>query len=136
MVDQKHPKQSPDSDPSKPDVESSSEGIREEGDLPPSLTFWEGSSHHVNQGRQWSSAIIWISSSLFTMTMIWAFTAKIDQTISVNGRLEPTGSVREVDSPSGGVIGDVFVEESQLVKVGDPLFSVEAKGLTSKRNAF
>ena len=136
MVDQKHPKQSPDSDPSKPDVESSSEGIREGGDLPPSLTFWEGSSHHVNQGRHWSSAIIWISSSLFTMTLIWAFTAKIDQTISVSGRLEPTGSVREVDSPSGGVIGDVFIEEGQLVKVGDPLFSVEAKGLTSKRNAF
>ena len=34
-----------------------------------------------------------------------AFTAKIDQTVTVRGRLEPSGSVREVDSPSGGVVG-------------------------------
>ena len=135
MTDQKHSKKSTDPDPLTQDVESSSENGKEIPDLPPTLQFWEGSSHHVNQGRHWSSAIIWISSSLFTMALIWAFTAKIDQTISVNGRLEPTGSVREVDSPSGGVIGAVFVVESQLVNVGDPLFSVEAKGLTSKRNA-
>ena len=135
MTDQKHSKQSTDSDPLKPDVELSSENGKEGVDLPPTLQFWEGSSHHVNQGRHWSSAIIWIGSSLFTMALIWAFTAKIDQTISVNGRLEPTGSVREVDSPSGGVIGDVFVEEGQSVSFGEPLFSVEAKGLTSKRNA-
>jgi len=135
LTDQKHSKQSTDSDLLKPDVELSSENGKEGVDLPPTLQFWEGSSHHVNQGRHWSSAIIWIGSSLFTMALIWAFTAKIDQTISVNGRLEPTGSVREVDSPSGGVIGDVFVEEGQSVSFGEPLFSVEAKGLTSKRNA-
>ena len=36
--------------------------------------------------------------------MIWAFTAKIDQTVTVIGRLEPSGSVRSVDSPSAGVV--------------------------------
>ena len=77
--------------------------------LPPKLELWEGSSAYVNQGRHWSSAIIWLSSSLFGIALVWAYTAKIDQTISVRGRLEPSGSVREVDAPSSGVVADVLV---------------------------
>ena len=47
----------------------------------------------------------------------------------------PPGSVREVDSPSGGVVGKVFVKEGEIVKRGQPLFNVEAKGLSSRREA-
>ena len=69
--------------------------------LPPQLQIWEGSSAYVEQGRHWSSALIWLCSVLFGGTLVWAFTAKIDQTVTVRGRLEPSGSVRVVDSPSG-----------------------------------
>lgn len=101
----------------------------------PKLELWEGSSAYVNQGRHWSSAIIWLSSSLFGIALIWAFTAKVDQTISVRGRLEPSGSVREVDAPSSGVVSDVLVKEGEIVKAGQPLFTVEAEGLASRRKA-
>ena len=103
--------------------------------LPPKLELWEGSSAYVNQGRHWSSAIIWLSSSLFGIALVWAFTAKIDQTISVRGRLEPSGSVREVDAPSSGVVADVLVKEGEIVQAGQPLFTVEAQGLASRRKA-
>ena len=103
--------------------------------LPPQLQLWEGSSAYVEQGRHWSSALIWLCSLLFGGTLIWAFTAKIDQTVTVRGRLEPSGSVREVDSPSGGVVRKVFVKDGDLVKLGQPLFDVEAKGLASRRQA-
>ena len=59
--------------------------------------------------------------------MIWAFTAKIDQTVTVRGRLEPSGSVREVESPSGGVVSKVR-NGWRYYSSGEPLFSVEAKG--------
>ena len=72
---------------------------------------------------------------LFGGTLIWAFTAKIDQTVTVRGRLEPSGSVRSVDSPSGGVVSQVFVKEGDIVKQGEPLFDVDAKGLASRRKA-
>ena len=108
---------------------------QENNSLPNKLQIWEGSSAYVEQGRHWSSALIWLCTVLFGGTLIWAFTAKIDQTVTVRGRLEPSGSVREVDSPSGGVVSKVFVKEGDLVKQGQPLFDVEAKGLASRRKA-
>ena len=103
--------------------------------LPPQAEVWEGSSVVVQQGRHWTSALIWISSSLFGLALIWAFTAKVDQTVSVRGRLQPTGSVQEVDSPSSGVVRKVFVKEDELVTAGQPLLDVEAKGLASRSEA-
>ena len=50
---------------------------------------WEGSSVFVNQGTHWSSAFIWLTSALFGSAVIFAFTAKIDQTVSVRGSLQP-----------------------------------------------
>ena len=102
--------------------------------LPPQLQIWEGSSAYVEQGRQWSSALIGLCSLLFGGPLIWAFTAKLDQTVTVRGRLEPSGSVRNVESPSGGVVSKVFVKEGQIVKKGTS-FDVEAKGLASRRQA-
>ena len=103
-----------------------------QGSLPAGVKSWEGSSVLVQQGRHWSSALIWISSSLFAAVVLWAFTAKVDQTVSVRGRLQPTGSVQEVDSPSNGVVSKVFVKEDELVTAGQPLLDVEAKGLASR----
>ena len=57
--------------------------------LPPQMKDWEGSSAYVEQGRHWSSALIWLCTVLFGGTLLWAFTARIDQTITVKGRLPP-----------------------------------------------
>ncbi len=102
---------------------------------PANLKVWEGSSAYVRQGRHWSSALIWTFSALFGCTLIWAFTAKLDQTVTAAGRLRPAGSVRAVESPSAGVVSEVFVRDGVDVNQGDPLFSVEAKGLASRRQA-
>ena len=103
--------------------------------LPSKIKAWEGSSAYVEQGRHWSSALIWLCATLFGGSLLWAFTAKIDQTVTVRGRLEPSGSVREVESPSAGVVSKVFVKDGQLVTTGQALFDVEAKGLASRREA-
>jgi len=96
---------------------------------------WEGSSVFVEQGRHWSSAFIWLSAALLGGTLTWAFTAKLDQTISVRGQLQPAGSVKEIESPSSGVVGKVFIVDGQKVTVGDALLTVEAEGLTSRLEA-
>ena len=89
----------------------------------------------VRQGRHWSSTLIWISASIFGGAVIWAFSAKVDQTITVSGRLQPQGSVEEVDAPATGVVSRVFVVDGQDVKAGAPLVAIEAKGLASRRLA-
>lgn len=103
--------------------------------LPTNVETWEGSSSYVEQGRHWSSVLIWLCAILFGGSLIWAFIAKVDQTITVRGRLEPSGSVREVESPSAGVVSKVFVKDGVEVKRGQALFDVEAKGLASRRKA-
>ena len=90
--------------------------------LPEGFTPWEGSSMAVSQGRHWSSTLIWISAAIFGGAMIWAFSAKVDQTITVSGRLVPKGSVEEVDAPATGVVSSVFVEDGQKVLAGAPLW--------------
>ena len=112
-----------------------SDPTTESKEKPDGLQLWEGSSSFVNQGRHWSSALIWITAGLFGSTVIWAFTSRIDQTISVRGRLQPAGSVKEVESPSNGVVRNVFIADGDLVKAGDPLLHVEAKGLLGRRQA-
>ncbi|QNJ01781.1 HlyD family efflux transporter periplasmic adaptor subunit [Synechococcus sp. PROS-U-1] len=109
--------------------------ITEESKSKKKLQVWDGSAAMVEQGRHWSSALIWTFALLFGSTLLWAFTAKLDQTITVRGRIVPAGRVRDVESPSAGVISQVHVTEGQLIARGDPLFTVEAKGLSSRRQA-
>ena len=104
-------------------------------DLPADLKPWEGSSSAVEQGKHWSSTLIWISAGIFGSAVVWGFSAKVDQTISVRGKLEPSGSVREVDNPSTGVVSQVLVKEGETVKAGQPLIEVEAEGIRSRREA-
>ena len=104
-------------------------------ELPADLQPWEGSSSAVEQGKHWSSTLIWISAAIFGSAVVWGFSAKVDQTISVRGKLEPSGSVREVDTPSTGVVSQVLVKEGETVKAGQPLIEVEAEGIRSRREA-
>ena len=50
----------------------------------------------------------------FGGSLLWGFIGRIDQTVSVRGRLVPSGNVREVDAQSGGVVAEVLVTEGQL----------------------
>jgi len=113
--------------PSKPESPSK--------ELPSDLQPWEGSSSAIEQGKHWSSTLIWLSAAIFGSSMLWAFTARVDQTISVRGKLEPTGSVRQVDAPATGVVSQVLVREGDHVKAGQPLIQVESKGIRSRREA-
>ena len=97
-----------------------------------SFTPWEGSSIFVEQGHHWSSAFIWLTALLLGSGFLFAFLAKIDQTISVRGELQPAASVNDVQSPSTGVVKDIFVSEGDRVVKGTPLLTVEASALFSQ----
>ena len=93
---------------------------------------WDDSSSSLDQSSHWSSTLIWLSSSLFLAFIVWAFVARIDQTITVNGRLQPSASVKDVESTTTGVVKAILVKEGQYVKAGDPLINVESDSLNSR----
>lgn len=56
----------------------------------------------------------------------WASRAEIEQAVPAIGKLEPEGTVREVQVPLGGVVSNVLVEEGQKVSQGDLLVQMDA----------
>ena len=66
---------------------------------------------------------------------MWGFYCKNNQTITVRGQLQPSGSVKEIEAPSAGVVHDILVSEGQTVTVGQDLLVVQAKGLASRRKS-
>ncbi len=72
-----------------------------------------------------------------TFTVIWAATAKIEQVVPAQGKLEPVGRVREVKVAVNGraVVRDVEVEEGDLVKKGDLLLTLDTDVTQAQLNA-
>lgn len=96
---------------------------------------WEGSSSFINQGTHWSSALIWLSSGLLTAAVLVASIARIDQTISVRGQLEPSSATTPVDSPSAGIVDSLYVRDGDTVSAGQTLLAIQSAALTTKHKS-
>jgi hemolysin D len=79
----------------------------------------------LRQSRKWSRAILWGLIAVTTGTIIWANFAKIEEAVSATGKLEPTGTVKEIQAPVGGVVKEIYVEDGQQVKLGEHLLSLD-----------
>jgi len=79
----------------------------------------------MRQTYVWSRAILWIIVGTVIASVVWACFAKMDQVIHAKGKLEPRGSVREVQTPVGGVIEEILVKEGSAVSAGQPLLRLD-----------
>jgi HlyD family type I secretion membrane fusion protein len=79
----------------------------------------------LKQSRVWSHAIVWSIVGVTSFAVVWACTAKIDESVPVQGKLEPKGLVKEIQAPVGGVINKIHVQEGQRVEKGDLLVSFD-----------
>ena len=61
-----------------------------------------------------------------------AILAKVDQTISVQGKLEPVSGVRAVQAPLGGVVSRVLVREGESVTPGELLVEFDTRDAESQ----
>ncbi|MFL9458197.1 HlyD family efflux transporter periplasmic adaptor subunit [Tolypothrix bouteillei VB521301_2] len=92
--------------------------------LPPSLLKFD-QPVILTQPRKWSRAILWSLMAVTAGAIIWANVAKIEEAVSATGKLEPTGTVKEVQAPVGGVVKQIHVEDGQHVKSGERLLSLD-----------
>lgn len=69
-------------------------------------------------------------AAVVTALLVWAGVANIHAVTRTKGEVAPSGSLRTVQHPTGGVIKDILVEEGQLVNAGDPLVTLVGDGVT------
>jgi hemolysin D len=89
----------------------------------------------LQQSPIWSRSIAMGIVGITAFTLIWASVFKIEEAIPAQGKLEPQGSVKEIQVPVGGVVKEVHVEDGETVKKGEPLISLDPTAATAQRSS-
>jgi len=100
--------------------------VREEGS-----EFWST----LAPSQKWSSRLIITFVGVSSFGIIWSFFTMIDDTVQVQGKLEPKGTTIEVKVPLGGVIKRIIVEEGDIVKNEELLLELDTTAAKSKLKA-
>ena len=80
----------------------------------------------------WSRAILWTIIGSATGLLLWACLAHMEEVVHATGKLEPHGTVQDVQSPVAGVISAILIEEGAQVKAGQPLVLLDQKVATAE----
>ena len=78
------------------------------------------------QSRVWSRGIIWTILGITTGLVAWACLAPLEEAVPAAGKLEPTGKVKDVQVPVGGVVKSVSIKDGDKVVAGQKLLSLES----------
>ena len=78
------------------------------------------------QSRKWSRGIVWTILGITVGLVTWACLAPLEETIAVQGKLEPTDKVKDVQVPVGGVVKQVLIKDGDKVTAGQNLLSLES----------
>ena len=89
----------------------------------------------LKQSSKWTNVILWMLMLLTTGTVIWANFAKIEEAVSAQGKLEPTGTVKSVQVPVTGVVKDIFVKDGDGVQQGDKLLTLDPTTAKAQLNS-
>jgi len=81
----------------------------------------------VDQSPFWSRATIvgLMGSALFALG--WLSIAKTDEIVTVTGKLEPLGSVQDIQMPLGGIASEILVRDGEEVKSGQIVMKLDAE---------
>ena len=89
----------------------------------------------LKQSSKWTNAILWMLMGVTAGTVIWANFAKIEEAVSAQGKLEPTGTVKSVQVPVTGVVKDIFVKDGDGVQQGDKLLTLDPTTAKAQLNS-
>lgn len=89
----------------------------------------------LRQSPKWSRAIVWSLIGVTTAVVTWACIVKTDEAVMATGKLEPEGTVAEVQAPVGGVVKDVLVKDGQKVQKGDVLVKMDPTSTKAEQDS-
>lgn len=76
--------------------------------------------------KVWTRGILYLLAVFTAIALPWSMLAKVDETGTARGRLEPKEKIVELDAPVAGTIAAVKVEEGQEVSTGQTLVELES----------
>jgi hemolysin D len=82
--------------------------------------------------QAWTRGLLYFLILFASIFLPWAAAAKVDETGSARGRIEPQGKSVRLDIPVGGTVTYLGVKEGQKVRAGQPLLKIESDVLRSE----
>ena len=89
----------------------------------------------LEQSQHWGGMVIWTIAVGTSAGLLWAFLGKVDQTVVAVGTLQPSIGKVVVNSPSSGIVRELFVEDGEYVNKGSKLMIIESKGTAARLEA-
>ena len=89
----------------------------------------------LRKTRRNSSVLVWTLVGTTTFATLWAFLAPLPETVAVQGKLQPTQAIKNVEAALPGVVDSVLVQEGQQVRAGDLLLRFDPRETQAQLSA-
>ena len=71
----------------------------------------------IQQSPRWMRATTYGLMGTAAFSVGWLALAKTDEVVTVSGKLEPLGSVQEIQMPMGGIASEILVKVTQALVI-------------------
>lgn len=95
----------------------------------------KGATHNesaLKQSSFWMQSISWGLMITTGFAVTWLAVAKTEEIVVALGKLEPVGSVRDIQMPVGGIVDEIFVKDGDKVVAGQVVMLLDTEA--SKKN--
>ena len=89
----------------------------------------------LKKTRHNSSVLVWTLVGATVFATGWAFLAPLPETVAVQGKLQPSQPVQDIEAPLPGVVEAVLVNEGQTVRKGQQLLRFDPRDVKAKLEA-
>ena len=89
----------------------------------------------LQQGRFWMRTVTWALIGSTGFGVAWLAFARTEEVVVAPGKLEPIGSVQDIQMPVGGVADQILVQEGDQVKAGQVLMKLDTEASEEQRNS-
>ena len=89
----------------------------------------------LQQGRFWMRTVTWTLIGTTVFGVAWLALARTEEIVVASGKLEPIGSVKDIQMPVGGVADAILVKEGQRVSAGQVLMRLDTEASEEQRKS-
>ncbi|MFZ0408686.1 MAG: biotin/lipoyl-binding protein, partial [Cyanobium sp.] len=89
----------------------------------------------LKQSEVWTRSVLWGLMATTALGIGWLAFAKTDEIVTAKGKLQPIGSVKEIQMPTGGIAKQILVKDGDRVKAGQLLIQLDAESSQQKQES-